>query len=161
NHDGCMEWGPIVPCAEGTTCSAGQCSGICKNDCIANECNGLVFQSCGQYDLDSCKDLSPGKSCVPSDPCLQGKCTPTGCQSAPKLCQSAPPSICRDAYTITVYDAVGSCSNGTCTYASHDVACANCPSCDPCQGITCNTPPNSCFAATGTCANGRCTYAYS
>ena len=160
--DGCREWGPAVPCPSGMFCSSGACAASCTDECKTgeNQCQGSVFKACGQYDLDPCLDLSPGVSCQLSDACVDGECTPTGCMSAPKVCQDAPASACIDANTLRVYDAVGQCSGGTCSYASHDLSCPNCPACDACAGVTCDMPPGVCFAPAGTCANGSCSYSY-
>jgi hypothetical protein len=76
------------------------------------------------------------------------------------VCDQSPQPSCVDAKTLRTYDAQGVCQSGTCEYASHDVACANCPNCDSCSGITCNQPPSVCFAATGTCSGGACSYAF-
>jgi N-acetylneuraminic acid mutarotase len=160
DHDGCLEWGPVVACASGTTCSGGRCSASCQDECSANACSGFNFAQCGRYGLDACKHLSFGVSCVAEDSCLVGRCAATGCESTPTICQTAPASTCKDPSTLTVYDAVGSCTNGTCTYASHTVACPHCPNCDACAGVICNAPPSPCFAATGTCSQGACTYPY-
>ena len=160
-HDGCLEWGPVTPCGAGLVCSNGQCSATCTDECTSNVCDGKVFRQCGHFGLDSCNYLSAGTSCVPTDACLEGRCDAAGCMSAPRVCKSPPASSCVNANTLRVYDTSGSCSGGGgCTYASHDVACANCPACDACAAVTCNTPPSVCFAATGTCASGSCTYPY-
>jgi hypothetical protein len=160
--DGCREWGPMVPCAAGQSCSQGACVTGCSDECSAGQmsCEGLSLRTCGHYALDSCLHWSAGVSCASGDPCVASMCTPTGCQTAPKVCQQPPPSQCINASTLRVYDAQGACASGTCGYSSHDVACPNCPSCDACAGVTCNAPPNGCFAATGTCTNGACSYGY-
>lgn len=87
-------------------------------------------------------------------------------------CTTAPAATCVGTIQRT-YDPVGTCSDGVCSYASHDTACAaGCESAaciDPCAGVTCTSPPGpSCdgdrlrtFADTGTCSNGSCSYASS
>jgi N-acetylneuraminic acid mutarotase len=84
-----------------------------------------------------------------------------------KMCMMPPASMCLDANTLRKYDAAGTCSGGNCQYTSHDVSCPGCPACDPCVGVTCNTPPASVckdasnltvYSAPGTCSNGTCSY---
>jgi hypothetical protein len=163
NFDGCREWGPVVACSGGTSCSDGVCSTTCTDECSASSCDGMTFRACGQFDLDACLDKSPGTSCVTQNPCVESACTATGCATAPKVCMNPPGSMCVGSETLRVYDQTGSCqSDGTCLYAQSDVACPNCPSCDACASVTCTTPPApaACYQPVGTCTDGACSYAY-
>jgi subtilisin-like proprotein convertase family protein len=168
NVDGCLEWSPPSPCGAGASCSNGACSSSCSDDCSASMCVGTTFLACGQFDLDACTDLSPGTSCVPADPCMVGECTATGCTSKPKVCDQPPGPECIGGNLLRTYDAVGTCTAGACFYPPHEVPCPNCPSCDPCAGVTCTKPPPATcvspttrrtFAASGTCSGGTCNYA--
>jgi N-acetylneuraminic acid mutarotase len=161
NQDGCLEWGPVEACPNGTTCSAGQCSSQCTDECSTNQCAGSVFKTCGQFDLDPCRDLSQGIPCASTDPCQLASCDPQmGCILSPKQCNTPPPATCVDANTRRVYDITGVCRQGDCNYASHDQPCPNCPACDPCANVSCNVAPSVCFATPGTCQNGGCNYPY-
>jgi hypothetical protein len=89
-------------------------------------------------------------------------------------CTTPPARFCVDASHLRVFNSPGACSGGTCSYTNQDEfcafgcvngACAN----DPCQGVTCTTPPaNYCSSATtrrvytspGTCSGGACSYMY-
>jgi len=160
-----------VPCPAGETCSNGACGTTCTDECTAAACDGLTYYVCGNYDLDSCAERSPGISCGPSDPCLVGACSVTaGCSATPKVCASPPAATCVDASTKRVYDATGTCGvDGECHYASNDVPCPGCPACDACAGVTCTTAPSpTCtstttlrtYTAPGTCTGGACTFPY-
>jgi hypothetical protein len=87
-------------------------------------------------------------------------------------CTTPPGSSCADAGMLTVYSAVGTCSNGTCSYSTSEVSCSqgcmngSCVN-EPCLGVTCHNPPASACAANGqlttygsagTCTNGQCGY---
>ena len=88
-------------------------------------------------------------------------------------CSSPPATACLDAATLRTYASTGTCSDSTCSYAHTDAKCAHgcqgnaCVGADPCNGVTCNSPPaSSCadaatlksFSASGTCAAGTCSY---
>jgi N-acetylneuraminic acid mutarotase len=153
NHDGCREWGPVHPCAPSQSCSNGVCVDGCIDECRGPVCENLVFRQCGHYDLSGCLKLSAGTSCVAANDCAMGSCT-----TAPRACTTPPESECVDDHTLRAYDATGSCQTGGCRYAVHDRECPNCPNCDACAGVSCTSPPTSCWHATGTCTNGSCRY---
>jgi len=84
------------------------------------------------------------------------------------VCDAQPSNECLGSSQLRTYDKIGSCSNGTCSYQSHDSSC-DCQGgqCDPCSGVICNTPPSAIckdenkltsYASSGTCAGGTCTY---
>jgi hypothetical protein len=81
------------------------------------------------------------------------------------VCNSPPPSACLDDDTSRYFPPFGVCEAGRCTYESTDIHCSEgCDldtgrcSGDLCQGVACQTPPNSCFAANGQCHDGACIY---
>ena len=82
-------------------------------------------------------DISPGHQCN-----AQGQTQCDDSRSQLLTCMKdaegtllwGPPVPCRG----------GQCANGQCV--------------DPCEGVTCNTPPSSCNKATGSCWNGECQY---
>lgn len=114
-------------------------------------------------------------------PVLLLACGDDGSSSNPATCPSAcepPAPTCKDDGTLTVYTA-GTCVDGSCQFASADIVCdAGCivrddsqggeadpanesvAACagDPCDGVTCDTPPSPCHAATGLCSGGVCSY---
>ncbi len=158
--NGCTEWGPITPCPDGETCSNGSCAPTCTDECTDATCTGMTYRQCGQFDLDPCKDLSAGDSCVPGDACLVGACGATGCTTTALVCDDPPEATCVTGGVLRTYSPSGTCSGGDCTYASMDVACPNCPTCDACANVTCTTPPSVCFGSPGSCADGACTYPF-
>ncbi|MGE0546640.1 MAG: hypothetical protein AB7O24_19755 [Kofleriaceae bacterium] len=130
NGDGCTEWGPISPCPTGS-CGNGACQETCIDECSDSVCMGLdnlMLHTCGQFDLDPCKDLSPGTSCVPADGCMEGGCSAlTGCTSAPKICEDVPEPTCADSNTVRTFH--GACTGGDCTYPATDTDCTGGNSC--------------------------------
>ena len=162
NQDGCTEWGPASACSTGLFCQDGECTSECEDECSVDVCSDpdTSHQECGQFDLDSCLELSPGRSCDSGDPCQIDTCAPgVGCLSEPKHCDTPPEGECVGANTLRVFHQIGRCdADGSCQYDSQDVVCPNCPSCDACEGVVCDQPPGQCFADTGVCSGGRCEY---
>ncbi|MGE0870481.1 MAG: hypothetical protein AB7P03_18095 [Kofleriaceae bacterium] len=137
NVDGCLEWGPAQPCANGS-CSNGVCDAVCSDECSSSSCAALTFHSCGQYDLDGCLDRSPGTSCVPVDGCELGTCDAgAGCSSAPKVCDQVPAAECIDDSTLRTY--YGTCAAGACSYPFHDATCTG-----GCSAGACSCSQTSC-----------------
>ncbi|HIA02344.1 MAG TPA: hypothetical protein EYN66_10605 [Myxococcales bacterium] len=84
----------------------------------------------------------------------------------PIVCDSPPSPICINANTARSWNPQGACvpENGSCNYPQNDqyceFGCINgfCDG-DPCEGITCNTPPSpQCYNPDGMCINGVCIY---
>ncbi len=77
-HDGdrCLDWGPVVPCQDGTSCSAGVCSQFCTDECAvgATRCGGGGVQSCGNFDNDNCQEWGPAIPCDAAQECANGRC---------------------------------------------------------------------------------------
>jgi len=145
NGDDCTEWGPPVPCPN-ASCSGDACQEVCTDDCNAPMCSGLNnlnYRPCGQYDLDPCRDLSQGTSCVPADLCLQGACSPTmGCTTAPEVCDDPPDPVCLDDTTLRTYQAAGTCTAGDCDYPHTDHVCAGG---GMCSDGACTCPETTCL----------------
>ena len=74
--DNCLEWSPVQPCQDGTSCSAGVCSQFCSNECNAGStrCGGAGVQICGNFDNDACQDWGPGVPCANGQICDGGRC---------------------------------------------------------------------------------------
>ncbi len=168
----CLGWSAPESCPdEAPFCSLGSCSADCVDECTAGEtaCDGSTFRECGQHDADACLDWGSGTTCASADPCVDGTCTASGCESAMRACEAAPPPSCIDASTYRVYDVAGRCdsADGTCDYVYRDIACPSCPECDACAGVECDVAPEpTCadartrrtYAASGSCDDGACSY---
>jgi hypothetical protein len=90
-----------------------------------------------------------------------------------KVCDAPPSNTCASGVEFLSYDKTGSCSEGVCSYVSHQTACpcqnGVCAT-DACIGISCASPPSATctgadgntrttYAASGTCSLGSCSYA--
>jgi hypothetical protein len=82
--DGCFHWGTTVNCQGNDTCSGGQCSGTCSDECTqgsrqcASDAGGEGVQVCGDYDADTCLEWGPITYCNANETCSNGQCD-TGC----------------------------------------------------------------------------------
>ena len=138
------------PC-EGVTCASppGACFSA-TGTCTSGLCSYAPLTG------TSCDD---GDACTTDDRCESGVCAGTALR-----CESSPPARCLDSARLEVFQAVGVCSEGECTYTAAPVTCpGGCAddAClgDPCAGVTCASPPNGCYEAEGICQNGLCSYA--
>jgi hypothetical protein len=113
-------------------------------------------ETAAEASADAALDVAPEAA----DPC------------ANVVCSTPPANVCQGSDKLQVYNATGTCSNGTCTYASQLIACQHgCASgacnADPCMGVTCASPPASqcanasylkVYEAPGSCDQGNCSY---
>ena len=80
--DTCLEWSPVTSCTGGTFCDQGNCVKSCSDACATS---GAVLcttdnsgtQTCGNFDADSCLDLSSAVPCPSNHACSNGTCVPT------------------------------------------------------------------------------------
>lgn len=91
-----------------------------------------------------------------------GYCKGDPCENV--LCDKPPQSSCVSATVSRVYSAT-TCDAGKCNYPFSDDTCQfGCDQAtgackgDPCEGISCQLPPNGCFFGQGQCVNGACVY---
>lgn len=132
----------LDPC---TPANCGPSMNPCLGDgvCRAGECIRTVLT---------------GKACDDTDACTQGDaCSATGtCAGTALVCNSPPASRCIDPSTLGTFQP-GTCSpaNGTCVYVPTtrrcDFGCINDKCFDPCEGVTCASPPSQCHQNVGTC----------
>ena len=119
---------------------------------------------------------SAGGSARAGAPGAAGEAGEAGMGTAPdacinKPCDSPPDNGCVSGSKFKAYDTVGSCKDGDCSYASHEIACtckSDACTTDPCVGAPpCDSPPApKCldadtltkYASAGTCTAGSCSY---
>jgi hypothetical protein len=158
-----------VPCTHGCDAAAGACAGDpCAGVTCTKPPSAQCYKTPGSCSGGKCSyAFDDGKACSDSDPCTTGdKCVSGVCSGAPVFCNTPPKNSCKDASTLTVNIAPGSCVGGSCQYTSTPVACAfGCDAAagackgDPCATMVCDKPPNLlCYSVPGICSNGSCTY---
>ncbi len=76
DSDTCLEWSGISNCGSGTYCSNGECISSCVNQCYSGEtrCTGSGYQTCGNYNSDSCLEWSSTYNCSGSTSCGYDQC---------------------------------------------------------------------------------------
>ena len=78
-------------------------------------------------------------------------------------CDSPPPSRCTGDQTLESYKSPGTCVQGQCDYTTEQVTCGDacqngaCTG-EPCKGVSCTSPPSSCYVSPGRCVEGSCQY---
>lgn len=165
----------IASCAKGTSArldGSGSCNSVTCNMPPTNVCadatNLLVYEPTGSCDAGHCNYAASMTACA--NGCVNDACAGDPCVGV--SCMTPPANQCADATHLTVNESPGACSDGACSYTSHEEVCPN--GCDngacngdPCIGVSCNTPPAryctdashlKVFDAPGTCAGGSCTY---
>jgi hypothetical protein len=130
DNPGVCNGGRCVYTPETVACGSGGCSnGACQTDPCANvTCNSppsVCYDAAGTCSQGSCNyptnhaACDDGNACTVSDTCNGGVCSGT-----PMLCNTPPANSCADTSTAAVYDHVGSCAGGACSYAVHYVSCS-------------------------------------
>lgn len=117
----------------------------CQDVCV------LDARRCQDDTLDECQSDDDG--------CLGwvsvGPCAP---EPAPR-CETPPADGCVNDRTFRQYAATGTVTeSGVCEYGYEDRSCPNCPSCDLCADVRCETPASVCEASVGRCEEGQCVY---
>jgi hypothetical protein len=128
--DSCLEWGPLVPCPNGETCSNGACSATCSDECPnagAKQCTGSGdgFQICESS--GSCLVWSLPTSCEQDETCTNGECEGAcDCDFHTGICEPNAPG------STTACACDSDCSGGSpCGADSHcDTWCPDDPDCD-------------------------------
>jgi hypothetical protein len=161
--DRCLEWSPVQPCQDGTSCSAGVCSQFCSDECNvgATRCGGAGVQVCGNFDADGCQDWGPGVPCPGGQTCDAGRCG-QGCQDecaanetrcdagGVSNCGNFDNDACRDWSAATPCADGEICADGACLdIAGSCQADADCPA-----GLLCLF--NQCVPAIGCAGDADC-----
>jgi hypothetical protein len=136
DSDSCLEWSTVSSCSSGYVCSGGNCiynTPSCSNECSYSgykQCSSSsTYQTCGNYDSDTCLEWSASVSCSSGYTCNSGACTQTTCSNecayagqkvcygtaGYKYCGQYDSDSCLDLGS-TVYSCGYSkkCSNGSC-----------------------------------------------
>ncbi|MBL90445.1 MAG: hypothetical protein CMH56_01345 [Myxococcales bacterium] len=95
--------------------------------------------------------------------CVLGQCIPGECVKDADCLPLAPTCM---TSTVSLLRPLGECSDEyLCVYTSIEEECEygcnfDTGACvtDPCEGVTCQEPPNPCFGSQGWCENGACLY---
>ena len=76
--DSCLEWSSSVSCNAGEVCSGGVCIEDCSDECSPSDSTQCVdssnYQTCGNWDADSCLEWSSSVSCNAGEVCSGGSC---------------------------------------------------------------------------------------
>ncbi len=129
DNPGVCNGGRCVYTQETITCGAGGCAGnACQTDPCANvTCSAppsVCYDAAGTCSQGSCSYPANHATCDDGNACTDGDtCSGGVCSGVPKLCNTPGPDSCKDASTAAVYDHVGTCAAGACSYAVHYVSC--------------------------------------
>ena len=76
DDDDCVDWGPLVDCEPGESCSLGECSIVCSDECeeTSRTCVDGGYQACGNFDGDECLEWSETVPCDEGLFCSHGEC---------------------------------------------------------------------------------------
>jgi hypothetical protein len=180
----------VTDCAAGGgSCSNGTCvdppdpcEGVACDSPPAPICDGDVVvtsTSPGTCNEGDCSFATTRSDCVLRNQiCVEGRCTTPVNLCAGIICDDAPENTCETDTEVAIrFSDDGACNaaTGECEYPETTVDCAEtdefcdrgrCETIDPCDGVTCNTPPAvTCvenvavsYAPRGTCSSVDCTY---
>ncbi|MCB9519693.1 MAG: hypothetical protein H6699_02300 [Myxococcales bacterium] len=176
-------------CSGGQVCGEGACvdppdicDGVTCTDPPAATCDGdsvVSFASPGSCSGESgtatCDYEMSTSACRSNQVCVDGECVRDLCAGVD--CNEPPAAAC-EGNVIVSYEASGTCdaATGDCSYTEasrRDCAAAGlfceggtCVEADPCEGITCDAPPEAVcngsvltqYANRGLCSDGECAY---
>ena len=137
NHDTdtCLDWGSVMACPSGSSCSNGYCTQDCTEECTSvgeTSCQGDAVRSCGQFDSDSCLEWGTAVACDDGQTCSNGQCAGT-CQNecdqanvnrcagdGTQTCGNYDSDPCLEWSGISPCNDGSSCSGGLCTTGCTD-----------------------------------------
>jgi len=136
NSDGCLEWGEVTACPAGQSCSGGECSGTCRDECAASTrtCDGKGFRVCGNFDEDECIEWGDLVPCAEQEACSNGSCSSTcsnECAEGGRQCAATAAAsfqLCgqHDSDPCLDWGEATACAEGqTCSFGECVQACAN------------------------------------
>ena len=159
--DGCGNTLNCGTCASGYSCSNGQCAAQCIDECSssgAKRCNDNGYQTCGNYDSDSCLEWSDIVVCPDEKACSLGVCLARSlkhCSEANsyQFCKNYENNSCLEWSEVINCPSGQSCANGVC-FACVPMTVSGCKVCN--LSGTGWTDDNSKCLAGQTCSNGVC-----
>jgi len=88
--DPCWEWGTVTACESWESCSNGECSISCTDECTsgAKQCSGNGYQVCGNTDADPCLEWETVTACGTLETCEDGNCVTITIPVAPSNLQA-------------------------------------------------------------------------
>jgi hypothetical protein len=93
--DSCLEWGPIVPCPQGQTCSNGTCSSSCTDECPSVGAKECTISGDGVHTCQSsggCLVWGLPSSCLQGQVCSNGACVDAcDCDFTHGICEPTAP----------------------------------------------------------------------
>jgi len=179
DDDPCLDWGPVQACDEGQSCSLGECTAVCQDECAAGSARCAAAggrETCGDYDLDPCLEWSQAAPCGEGESCSGGICAPAcihECWGAERTCSEGGVRVCgqHDADACLEWGpaqpcpAGQVCSGGSCAASCNDECATGSRTCtgggwracgnfdaDPCLDWGEPTP----CGAGESCSNGVC-----
>ncbi len=135
NGDSCLDWGLVLACGEGETCSLGVCAPRCDDECTtagARACDGIGYRQCGNVDSDACLEWGTTVACSEGTSCSGGvcqvdcfdECSPAGalgCQgNATRRCGNFDVDACLEWGTTEPCAQGTACSGGVCALTCQD-----------------------------------------
>ncbi len=163
---------------EKSTCKDSPCQGTTCNLPTVSICSGgnalQIFSPVGYCDLEGeqpvCQYVSKTFNCTSG--CAEERCIEEPCANL--VCNKPPARYC-DGENLVIFDTIGQCEAGECTYLRQVIPCGGdcqngqCSDKDPCEDVKCNIQPASycmgegllrVFDSLGRCENGVCMYGH-
>ncbi|MGQ0504339.1 MAG: MopE-related protein [Myxococcaceae bacterium] len=142
-------------------CEAQACGGAAGSSCAGGACTETACDDSADNDADGKRD------CVDPD-CMGRACGKGGTCDESQHCTGASAELCRDFFdndgdgSVDCAD-TADCQSQPCedgNFCTQGETCGAGGSCAGGAAVTCNTPPNACYATAGACAaaTGRCVY---
>jgi hypothetical protein len=142
----CTYSSSVIPCTcASDACVTDPCASIVCDNPPSPTCPGSftrrTFAAVGTCSGGSCSYMPTDTPCAFG--CSGGACNPDPCDGV--TCNNPPAASCPSGMTLRTYEAVGSCSDGTCTYDSTNTMCTH--QCSTASGAQCVC--NSGYSGTG------------
>ncbi|MGE3672304.1 MAG: hypothetical protein AB7K71_21725 [Polyangiaceae bacterium] len=143
-----------VPCTDGCAddaCVGDPCAGVTCNTPPQNQCSGsdlIAYDPQGTCNGGNCEYTSMTLTCA--DGCSAGACINDPCAGV--SCAMPPADSCASDNALRHYDAMGTCSGGSCNYGYTDESCSF--GCSAARCLDCSTD-QSCGSG-NYCESGSC-----